>query len=414
MALVAGLMEGSGMVPSILLTHTLDWPNAARLAIAFRQADCRVHVLCHAKHPIRSISRLDGIHTHNSFAPLRTLRAAIQASQADFVIPCDDPAVTQLHRLYRQLRDSDHLSGKHVKELIERSLGNVDAHHRAATRSGLGEIVRATEVLLPQTDVIRSVDEMERWLKQHGYPAVLKTDYSWGGYGVRIVENLKQARAAFAAMSRHGSSIRALKRMMIDRDPDLLKQKILNRKPVVSIQSFVAGKLANIAVACWKGEVLASLCVEVVASHHNTGTSTVVRRVDNPQMLLTSKRIIRKLGISGFCGLDFILQEGSEQAYLLEINPRATQINHLVFGAGHDLPGSLRAKIADEPIRESWPICSSDTIAMFPQELYRDPDSKYLHTAFHDIPSDEPGLIQAYLAMHPAGPNVRVPVGQVR
>ena len=39
-----------------------------------------------------------------------------------------------------------------------------------------------------------------------------------------------------------------------------------------------------------------------------TGSATVVRLTERPEMLLAAKRIARRLGLSGFFGLDFMLR----------------------------------------------------------------------------------------------------------
>jgi hypothetical protein len=40
-------------------------------------------------------------------------------------------------------------------------------------------------------------------------------------------------------------------------------------------------------------------------------------------------------------------------------------------------------------------------VTLFPQELWRDPKSPYLHGADHDVPWDAPSLIAAYLRPPP-------------
>jgi hypothetical protein len=55
-------------------------------------------------------------------------------------------------------------------------------------------------------------------------------------------------------------------------------------------------------------KVLPGISVEVVQSRGATGSATVVRLTERPEMLLAAKRIARRLGLSGFFGLDFMLR----------------------------------------------------------------------------------------------------------
>jgi hypothetical protein len=96
-------------------------------------------------------------------------------------------------------------------------------------------------------------------------------------------------------------------------------------------------------------------------------------------------------------GFDFIIEEQTGYSYLIEMNPRATQIGHLSLGAGHDLPASLRSVLSREVVAERPRETDKELIAFFPQEWLRDPRSEFLKTAYHDVPWDEPDLIRVCL-----------------
>jgi hypothetical protein len=162
---------------------------------------------------------------------------------------------------------------------------------------------------------------------------------------------------------------RTTKFLLWDQDPELPIQLMRGVKPVLSVQAYIHGKLANCAVAaCWEGEVIASIAVEVLAAYGPTGNATVVRVVDNHEMVEAARRVVHRVGGTRFFGFDFFLEETSGRPFLIEINPRATRINHLALGIGHDLPAALLAGVAGEPVRESRVVTDRDVIAFFPQE----------------------------------------------
>jgi hypothetical protein len=121
----------------------------------------------------------------------------------------------------------------------------------------------------------------------------------------------------------------------------------------------------------------------------------VLRRIAHPEMIATTEAMVRRLQLSGLQGFDFMLEEQSRDAYLIEINPRATQVGHLSFGASHDLPGALVSAISGIPAQPAPKVTENDTIALFPQEWLRDPASPYLHSGYHDVPWDQPDLLRA-------------------
>ena len=144
----------------------------------------------------------------------------------------------------------------------------------------------------------------------------------------------------------------------------------------------------------WKGALLASVTVSVLETVNSLGPASVIRRVENREISTAAETIVRRLKLSGLIGLDFILERDTGKAHLIEMNPRATQISHLLLAGGGDLLGRLGAAISGDPLRQAVPVTENDVIALFPQEWLRDSTSGFLRTAFHDVPWDEPELLR--------------------
>src|SRR2546426_8321551 len=224
---------------------------------------------------------------------------------------------------------------------------------------------------------------------------VLNANGTSGGDGVRIVHTLEQAERAFLELESPPVLARAAKRALVDKDKTLIWPSLLRRRSVVNAQSFVTGREATSAIACWRGTVLAGLYFEVLKKANSAGPATVLRLTENAQMSVAVERIVRRLNLSGVHGFDFLLEAHTGNASLIEINPRATQVGHLALGPGRDLPAALHAILAGGAIRPAPKITENDTIALFPQEWMRDPGSAFLQSGYHDVPWEEPGLIRA-------------------
>jgi len=121
----------------------------------------------------------------------------------------------------------------------------------------------------------------------------------------------------------------------------------------------------------------------------------VVRLIDNAEISRAVETAVRKLGLSGMCGFDFMIESSTGSAYLIEINPRATQVGHITLGAGRDLPGALYAAVSGQSVRPAPAVTENRTIALFPHEWARDPQSEFLRTGYHDVPWDKPELVHA-------------------
>jgi hypothetical protein len=384
-------VAGCGGAPRILLAATLRWPLAARLAIAFSELGCRVEAWCPAGHPLELTRAAGPIHHGTALGPLRSLRAAIRSAAPDFIIPCDDEAALHLHRLHRDSRAS--VAGDAQRSLIERSLGAPAACALSTDRGALMRLALAQGVRVPETCSLAAIGDLDGWAVHGGFPAVLKTDCSWGGLGVAVVGDLGGARTAYRVATRP-SLLRVLSQLVLRRDPAQLLRWLRGARPGVTIQKFIVGSPANRAVACWRGEVLAGISVVALQTQAATGPATVVQVVENQEMSETARRLLRALGLSGLCGLDFVIEAATGAAWLIEVNPRATPISHLALGSGPDLPAALHARLGGRTPSAPGGTVAHEVVAMFPGELRRDPLSPYLRNAFHDVPWAETGLVR--------------------
>jgi len=381
------------MKPTLLVAATERWYPTARLAIAFANAGCRVEAVCPSHHPISRTHAADRIHTYNGLLPVRSIARAIHATNPDLVIPADDLATRHLHELHRleRVRGKD----SSVCKLIERSLGSSEGFDTVQARSAFLQLAQQEGILAPRTEVVANASDLLNWITRMGFPVVLKADGTSGGDGVRVVKTLEETERAFRKLQAPPLFARALKHALVDGDLTLLTPSLRRRRPVVNVQAFVTGHEATSTVACWNGTVLASLHFEVLQKVSAAGHATVVRLIEHPEMSNAAVKIVRRLKLSGLYGLDFMLEAGTHSAYLIEINPRSTQVGHLALGPERDLPAALYSAITGKTVEPATPVTANDTIALFPQEWKRDPESPFLLSAYHDVPWGEPGLVNA-------------------
>jgi hypothetical protein len=380
--------------PTILIATTSRWFPTARLAMALAGAGCLVDAVCPARHPLGRMGTVNRTHAYRGLTPLWSFAEAIAVTKPDFIIPGDDLATCHLHQLYEQKRRRGK-AGQWVCELIERSLGAAESFPVVYARTAFMDMARDQDIRAPKTEVIADINGLRKWVDRVGLPTVLKANGTSGGEGVRVVDTLEEAERAYRALQAPPLLARAAKRAVVDQDKSLVWPSLLRHRSVVNAQVFVAGGEATSTVACWKGAVLASLHFEVVNKSSSAGPSSVVHLIENSEMSATAEKVVRRLGLSGIHGFDFMLEAHTGNAHLIEINPRATQVGHLALGAGHDLPAALYAAVSGEPFQAAPKATEKDTIALFPQEWMRDPASAFLTSGYHDVPWEEPELLRA-------------------
>src|SRR6202044_514473 len=78
-------------------------------------------------------------------------------------------------------------------------------------------------------------------------------------------------------------------------------------------------------------------------------------------------------------------------------NPRNTPVCHINLGPGHDLVGALTAALSGREKPNNVAVTSNDIIALFPDAWMADSESRFLYTGYHDVPWEEPTLINELL-----------------
>jgi hypothetical protein len=332
--------------------------------MALHRAGCMVDAVCPQGHPLRKTRAVQRAYAYYGLSPRRSLARALADSQPDLIVSGDDLATRHLHNLYAAEKRRGNAS---LGALIERSFGDPGSFPVVSARAAFMDLAAKEGVRVPATAVVRNLDELKAWIARAGLPAALKADGTSGGDGVRIVRTLAEAERAFAKLHAPPLLARALKRALLDDDNTLLWPSLARQRPVVNAQAFIAGSEATSALFCWQGSVLASLHFEVINKASSAGHATVLRLIENPEMQAAAEATTRRLRLSGIYGLDFMIESETGNAYLIEINPRATQVCHLRLGPGRDLPAALHAA-----------LCAQSAAA----------------NAYHDIPWEEPELVQ--------------------
>jgi carbamoylphosphate synthase large subunit len=388
--------------PRILLTDTNRWPVGPRIAMAFASMGCDVDVVCSSPgHPAAKSSAVRKTFPYTGSQPLVSLKRAIESMNPDMILPLCDRSVLHLHQLHTAAVSHDGRESKIVK-LIERSLGAPQSYQIVSSRFRLLQTARSEGIRVPEMIAIESASELDFWCAQTAPPWVIKADGTWGGRGVRVARSATEARKDWFELCQRPSRFELLKRLSLNRDRGWILSDWKHTRPHILVQAHIKGRPANCAVACWRGRLLAGIAVEVVEAQGPTEPAIVVRVVEGTEMLRAAELLAQRLDLSGFFGLDFMIEEGLELPYLIEMNPRCTPPCPIPLGRGRDLVAALRAQLTNGPLVERKAVTSKNRITYFPQYWggavdTRDGDRS--DTTFYDVPEGEPELVQELL--HP-------------
>jgi hypothetical protein len=125
------------------------------------------------------------------------------------------------------------------------------------------------------------------------------------------------------------------------------------------------------------------------------GPSAIVRVADNAEIMVCAEWVVHRFGLSGFFGFDFMIEDGSGAAYLIEMNSRGTPLRHLQLGKGRDMVDALWAQPSNQPLQETPPVAQNDMVAYFPGAWHC--KSEFFESSYQDIPHGEPDLVREIL-----------------
>ena len=363
------LAVGTGLRPEpgfehVLIVSTMRWFSAARLADTMIESGFAVSACRPAGHPLDLVDGLAGDYELHKSRPLRSIGDAIRTAKPDLVLCDDERSLVLLRQLHSRLTPD-------LADVLARSLGRAEDWPLMASRTGVATAAHEAGLPAPDTAVASDVATLTRWADTHAFPLVLKTDGSSGGRGVAAVGEHGSLERVWRRMASPPAVHVAVKRALVNRELQSLSATVLRRRPAVNVQQFRAGRDAIATVACRKGEVIALICLEVVLASEARGPSAVVRVIDHPGMAEAARRIVRRFGLSGFCGLDFVLADDGT-AWLVDLNARITPTCYLLLDA---------------------PRPVGQTIALFPFERPKDPGmSAYADCV--DVPARAPLLVE--------------------
>lgn len=387
---------GSG-TGSVLLVTTCWWPSLAQFAHLLVQHHCRVSVLCPVGHAVHAVPGVT-VRRHRGIDPVRALSKAIHACKPEMVVPADDRAVIHLHRLHRTGSDAD-------RALVERSLGVADGFGVTTSRLRLLEVAQSLGIAVPEGAAMVGRPGLEAWMDRVPGPWVLKVNGAWGGDGVRITATRDATRVAFKKLARRLNIWRVLRRLVIKGDSFWVSDWMCPGALEVTAQAYVAGWPGNLTMLCHNGEVLAAIVVETVKSMGLTGPSTVVQVVERPEFVANAKLLARKLGLNGFHGLDFMVENLTGRALLIEMNPRLIQLSSVRLEPGRDLVGAAITLLLGKACAPPTTL-PGKLVAYFPTAQQNGCDKAYLASCFHDVPWDQPALMAEML--RPSWPERRI------
>jgi hypothetical protein len=371
------------MPTALLVSCAMHRHGTARMPAALKAAGFRVFAICPRSSLLDLSSHLDGRHCFSAGIAVDDLtvtagRAAAQL-QADIVIGCEEAAAGVLGLAGRLLDRvaEDSADARNLRMLQAWYGGN----SWEGARSRCVELAAEAGIRTPRQVPIDPQRTDAADLAGLGAPLLLKYDGSSAGQGVYLASGARQAMAIVASQEKTGASPAGRR---------------------VVAQEFVQGRAASVSFCALGGRMLEGFAYTALRHHPAPfGPASVIEMGDHPSLIGMARRIVELTGYSGFGGIDAILPEDGSPPVFLEFNARPTQTIHLGNLAGSDLCRAMACALTGRPHEGVFGRTAGTVVALFPAERLRDPNSRHLTTAHHDVPWTEPRMMAAILGTAP-------------
>ena len=366
------------MPKALIVLLSPGWLGAARLPRALQRAGWQVASLCPPGN-LLAHSRFAGTVTVAASGDTlwADLLGAVQAEKPDVLIPGCEGAVRFFQRVVASARGQVlSTQAAAVLALVRAAVGAGPHHHATLSKTAMHALCLEWGLAVPRQLPVRTAHDAITAAASLGYPLVLKGEHGFAGQQVRICRNPLELLWAHQDLHRAhpGGHIDA--------------------------QQYVHGTVAMCAGAAKGGSLLDSVFALKRHTYPGaTGPCSVFEFADDARPAAMLATLVRQLGFTGLCSLDLMVEEGSGNLFVLELNPRPVPLSSLGHLAGHDLCEALARAFGGEhaganPDEGHRP----QFVALFPNEWTRNPDSPWLHTAHHDVPWDDPPLLSAIIA----------------
>lgn len=376
-------------IPILLVASVPDWIGTARLPKALHDAGFSVALLAPPNALAAKSRYVDRV---TFFSPqltiyewVNSLAAAVRAASPRLLVPCDDLTARLLHSIV--LTAPPDLKANIQVELgalIRDSLGDPAFYETSVDKIRLPPLAASLGVRVIPWAEARNLSDVTSFAESHGYPVVLKAPTGAGGEGVVISRDPAQSANAF-------------ERLRLHREQDLP-----DASQIIVVQEYIPGETIGRPAVGWSGRELAGITRQfVVKSPPETGPGSVVRFYCEPEARTFSDALARGMGMRGFFAAQFVVHARTRELYLLEISRRVTPGHHSGSLVGVDLCAALYAALTGAPssVPQDLPAGFERTVAQFPQEWLRDPESPFLKNCPIDAPWDDPELLQAMVAL---------------
>jgi hypothetical protein len=324
------------------------------------------------------------------------LNRAQREFQPQWLIPCDGRAHKWLNRLRGASAPAAPVDEKLIA-LIDRSLGLPMDMAEASGPTMLGALARRFGALAPITQAVRTVAQAEKFSARVAWPLVFREIDDSGLGPVKICRDPKTIAQLVGVPGRFSQ----------------LWERLLPgpKQPRWLVQQHIPGQHWLCGFFADGGALMAALTCERQFGPEPGAPSLTLQFAEQPALRKLTEALVMALGVSGF-GCTEAIVDRQGRLNLTIFRPYPAAFAHLGAQLGPNLSDALLKRLNESTYREPELRLDHPPVALFPLTLQRDPTGDALRNAHHDVPWDDPRVLEALSAGLPATPALKQALAQ--
>jgi Carbamoyl-phosphate synthase L chain, ATP binding domain len=365
----------------------------SRLLSPLTDVGFEIAVFCPSSNPIRQSSH---VARHFELPNLKSWRVftkqlnnALNDWQPTIIMPCDEQVIAAIHFIIRRkLSGIPLISDLHLRVLLD-SIGSADKLDAMIFKNETRDLAIANGVKVPTGARVGSAKAAVELAQKLSFPVFVKKSFSWGGQGTILCQDDADVVRAYHQLNPKYLGLKNFIRKTLSRE-------WYPTNSATEVQRALPGISSMFNVVAWRGQYLGGFFGRREQTLGGNGPSTIVMLGQNEACEASAKKMVAAMGISGFCAFDFMWDEATGSAVLLECNPRPNQVSHLGPSIGVDMCAALAKACAGEVVPIA-PVTNSTVVPLFPQEWLRDEQSALTKRRELDIPLRDRKLLEFML-----------------
>ena len=274
----------------VLIASLDNWNTLSEIPYVLKKGGCTVDLLCEKNAWLKANCYYDNwIESKESNDEYRQhLIEIVNNGSYNWVLLGEEPLIKMMNE---SITD---------EELFKKILPIVKPENRniLSSKSGLGEVCEKYSILSPGYLSVQgnSLPDVEFICKKINLPIIIKTDFSWGGLGIKVCNNKNE-----------------LKNILVNIQPN---EKVI-------MQEYIIGKEIPVEALFSNGELITYNVSEILTYDKDEFSYSTRRKYfTNTEIEIQLKILGESIGINGFANLAYIYSKEKNLYYLIEVDIR--------------------------------------------------------------------------------------------